>query len=234
MSTQVISIKLRKIIHRGATRIGIFFAYHEPTIVKLKSQGATYSHTLKCWYVDYTPLCYKQLKESFSDIVIEKDQDTAEINHPVAGLESRDLPPIGAPLEGVPNSPVDTQLPNDKGHKADTIPLANLLKPLLYPSMGKYWVFAMNYHYLVSKELLKVKGVYWSHHQRVYYAFRHVWVKDRVEKLIDSPGFFPCDFWVKYQGAVVNELTFKTHTDRMWMQVYVPNDFLLTEKMKRF
>jgi len=46
-------ITLKKIEHRGAGRIGIFFPYSAVVNQKLKSIGAAYSSTLHCWYIDY-------------------------------------------------------------------------------------------------------------------------------------------------------------------------------------
>ena len=85
------AITLRKIFHRDAYRIGIFFRYDFETQQKLKLLGAVYSATHKCWYVDYSPEKYKLLKTHFDDIIIENPIETSHAGQPVAGPESRDL-----------------------------------------------------------------------------------------------------------------------------------------------
>lgn len=234
------TLTLRKIFHRGETRIGIYFKYDSETINQLKRIGAKYSQTQRCWYIDYTPTSYKLLKASFSDIRIDKGGDDKEEAKSVAGLESRDIPHIEA-HQGDENLsacasqlPVVKQLTIDKGHIAVNQPLANQLNPKLYPSMGKYWVFGINYHYQISRELLKVKGVYWNKHHKVFYAFRNEWVKNKVEQLLCSPGFLPVDYWVPTPENIQTQLLISPHEDKTWMQVKVPRDFLLMEKIKRF
>jgi site-specific recombinase XerD len=234
------ALTLRKIFHRGETRIGIYFKYDRDIINQLKSIGSKYSQTQKCWYIDYTPTSYKLLKASFNDIHIDKGNDNQEAAKSVAGLESRDNPPIEAhkgdenQTERASQLPVVNPLTSDKGHKAVNQPLAKQLNPKLYPSMGKYWVFAINYHYQISRELLKIKGVYWNKHHKVFYAFRNEWVKNRVEQLMKCPGFLPVDYWLSTHENPQTQLLITPHDDKNWMQVKVPRNFMLMEQIKRF
>jgi len=59
-------ITLKKIEHRGAGRIGIFFPYSAVVNQKLKSIDAAYSSTLHCWYIDYN--VEKVLREHKAEI----------------------------------------------------------------------------------------------------------------------------------------------------------------------
>lgn len=55
------SITLRKIWHREAFRIGIFFEKDTEIIAVLKNSKARFSSTHKCWYMDYTSANYHLL-----------------------------------------------------------------------------------------------------------------------------------------------------------------------------
>ena len=232
-------LTLRKIQHRGAWRIGISFPYSIEVNQEMKSLGAVYSSTLRCWYLDYNSTNYQLLKSKFTDISIENPKPVVATAGLVAGSESRDLPPIVA----VENSVLPaTKLPekaNDKplkGHKAEIDSLAKKLHLQLFETIGKYWIFGMNYHYALSKELLGVKGIYWSKNQKVYMVLRNRVVKEKAEKILMVSGFFPSDYIEKEQpvkGDTV--LIVKPHLeDNRWMQVFVPPVFMLREKIKRF
>jgi site-specific recombinase XerD len=144
------AIRIRKIFHRDAYRIGIFFRYDFETQQKLKLLGAVYSATYKCWYVDYSPEKYKLLRTHFDDIIIENPIETSNAGQPVAGPESRDLPPIGSdkpfslkeegPAPQLPAAPNTGAKPE---HKAENVPLAQKLRLTLHENIGKYWVLTM-------------------------------------------------------------------------------------------
>lgn len=154
-------LTLKKIQHKGADRIGICFPYSFEVNNKMKSLGAFYSSTLRCWYLDYNTANYNLLQKNFENLVIENPKPKVAKTAPVAGPESRDLPPIAA-LDNVTEKTDDrtTKLPEkpvEKGtkeHKAE-VPLARKLRLQLHENMGKYWVFSLNYHFAVSKELKK-------------------------------------------------------------------------------
>ena len=59
------SITLRKIWHREAFRIGIFFEKDTEIIAVLKNSKARFSSTHKCWYMDYTSANYHLLLAHF-------------------------------------------------------------------------------------------------------------------------------------------------------------------------
>ena len=235
-------LTLKKIQHIGADRIGIFFPYSAGVNQKLKSIGAVYSSTLRCWYTDYSTSNYHLLQKNFDQIIIENPKPEYVKTAPVAGPESRDLPPIvtSASVDEKPGNEV-TKFPEKavekvlQEHKAE-LPLAQKLRLQIHENMGKYWVFSLNYHFAVSKELLTVKGIYWNKAQKVYMAIRNPMVKKKAEEILQVSGFFPTDFFEKEkpvnEGAI---LIVKPHADdNRWMQVFVPPVFMLREKIKRF
>ena len=235
-------LTLKKIQHRGADRIGIFFPYSQEVNQKLKSIGSVYSSTLRCWYLDYNNTNYHLLQKNFDNLVIENPKPEYAKTVKVAGLESRDLPPIVTaenftekPESEVTKFPEKPVKKATKEHKAE-IPLAQKLRLQLHENTGKYWVFSLNYHFAVSKELLAVKGIYWNKAQKVYMAMRNPKVKEKAEEILQVPGFFPSDFIEKEkpvsEGAVI---IVKPHADdNRWMQVFMPPLYLLREKIKRF
>jgi hypothetical protein len=84
---------VRKIYHRNAFRIGIFFDYNSEKIQLLKKIGASYSTTNKCWYVNYDAPSLNLLKANFDAIVFEKDNQLIALTTLVTGNKSRDLSP---------------------------------------------------------------------------------------------------------------------------------------------
>ena len=184
-------------------RIGIFFPYDDKTKNRVKSLGAIYSITFRCWYVDYHADMYRLIKKNFSQIIIDRTPIANDETHQVAGFEGRDLPPTGVAL---PQSNSEVCNPKrsdasiveaDKGHKAEEEPLAKKLRLTLYDNLGKYWVFGLTYHQRVNRELLKVKGIYWNKSHKVYMAWRNKKVKEKAEAILEFPGFFPSDFYEK-------------------------------------
>ncbi len=236
------AITLKKIYHRNAFRIGIFFRYNIHIQQKLKQLGAVYSATHKCWYVDYSTEKYRLLKTNFDEIIIENPIDTGNKDNPVAGPESRDLPPIGAdkhtsqPEErSAPKLPDASVKGTEPEHKAETVPLARKLRLTLHENIGKYWVISMHYHHKVSKDLLKIKGVYWNKHHKAYLVYRHKKVKELVEAVLEAPDFLPSDFVTREQRVEGGVLKIDVHPeDIRWMRVYVPRVAMLMEKIRRF
>ena len=48
------TIRIEKIFHRGAYRIGVFFEKDFEIIAVVKQLGAVYSGSKRCWYLDYS------------------------------------------------------------------------------------------------------------------------------------------------------------------------------------
>ena len=182
-------LTLKKIQHKGAERIGICFPYSFEVNQKVKSLGVVYSSSLRCWYLDYNTANYHLLQKNFDNLIIENPKPEYAKTAPVAGPESRDLPPIvtSASVNEKPDKEV-TKFPEKaienvlKEHKAE-IPLAHKLRLQLHETIGKYWVFSLNYHFAVSKELLTVKGIYWNKAQKVYMAMRNPMVKEKADSI---------------------------------------------------
>jgi integrase/recombinase XerD len=86
-------IILRKINHRGAERIGIFFAYNVSVHKKVKELGAQWSNTKKCWYLDYSKDNYQSILAKFSEeeILIETNK---ALNPEPCDKKSSDIAPI--------------------------------------------------------------------------------------------------------------------------------------------
>lgn len=220
------TLTLRRIIRNGEIYIGIFCPYDREVIDDLKNIGARYSKTNKCWYIEYKKESYRALKEKFNDIVIEKPGE----EQMVADNINRDIPPKGKETNhNLPQSPSPTL-----GHKDSDRTLVKKLNAKVHQSLGKYWIISMYYHQTISKALLKIKGVYWNSNQKVYFAFRHPNVKAQIERLLETADFLPSDFWKESETIHVHTLTVSPHEDLKWMRVYIPKDFHLIDKIKRF
>lgn len=224
------SIIISKLWHRNAFVIGIYFKYDAATITILKEIGAKFSKTHRCWYIEYNSKSYQQLKERFSNIRIENPVHSEQYeSQQMAGNNSRDLPSIanGALQLG-------TTLGNPE-HQSATSLLETKLRLQLENSIGKYWVFKMNYVESVSKRLLAVKGVHWNSSYKCYMATRVPKVKEQVELILQQPNFLGNDFLSNdpsYRGAKISILPHKE--DPSWMQVHVPKVVAIHEKIKRF
>jgi len=213
---------IRKIEHKGAVRIGIFFERNNAIQQQLKGIGATYSKTFQCWYIDYNKAAYQQLKILFPDL---------QIQQPVAGeTSSRDLPPI-AQSELQLGLPPLVNNPEPITNKAS---LAHKLRLELLPPLGKYWVFKIRYVQSVVNQLKLVKGVYWHSTYKVYMANRHPKVKEAVERILEVSNFFPENYLEKEVVFEGKSIVLRPHLENVkWMQVYVPAQLVLLEKIKR-
>lgn len=223
------SIVIKKIWHRDAFRIGIYFDYNTAIKSKLQSLKATYSKTHSCWYLDYSKEAYHLLKKHFTSIVITTSEGLPIETPLVTGIESRDLSPIAlskSQLDRVAGSPE---------HKTEVLPFAQKMRLQLLESVGKYWVFKMHYHQTISRQLLAVKGVYWNANYKAYMAMRHPHVKQEVETILMTPSFFGTDFISKDISYRGHKITIRPHQeDVVWMEVYVPKFVAVHEKLKRF
>lgn len=224
------SISIKKLWHREAFVIGIFFKYNVEVAATLKEIGAKYSATHKCWYINYDIDSYQQLKERFSTIIIENPvhSDNNE-SQQMAGKLSRDLPSIAKS-----EFQLGPALSNPE-HKSELPPLDSKLRLQLENSIGKYWVFKMNYSEVITKKLLAIKGVHWNSSYKCYMATRIPKVKEQVEAILQKPDFFGDDFISKdetFRGAKITILPHKE--DEAWMQIHVPKVVAIHEKIKRF
>ncbi|RAR47331.1 tyrosine-type recombinase/integrase [Flavobacterium lacus] len=216
------TLTIRKIEHRGAVRIGLFFEKNYAIQQQVKTIGACYSNTLKCWYIDYTVEAYKALKTVFPNFIIAQ---------PVAGeISSRDLPPIA---KSELQLGLTTSL-NKPEHSTNETSLAQKLRLELLPNLGKYWVFKIRYVQAVVNQLKLVKGVYWHSTYKVYMAMRNPKVKEALERILEVTAFFPEDYLEKEVVFEGKSIVLRVHQeDSKWMEVYVPAILVIREKVKR-
>jgi site-specific recombinase XerD len=220
------TIRIEKIFHHGAYRIGVFFDKDFEIIAVLKRLGATYSGSRRCWYLDYSKVSYHLLRSHFPDLVVVTESSIPTL---VTGFDNRDLSPIASSstlqLGSVVSNPEHKQ----------SIVSSDKLRLQLLPSIGKYWVFKMHFHHEISKQLLKVKGVYWNGNYKSYMVFRNEVVKKEVEGILGVSGFFGLDYFVKDSFVVKGKIKVLPHAEAVsWMEVYVPKVLLVHEKLKRF
>ena len=158
----------------------------------------------------------------------------------MADFKSRDLPPIGAngnsnKVSQEPKFPAPSAKEEHQGHKADVKKLEQKLNLQLFDNVGNYWVLRMNYHQRISNELLKVKMIYWNKNEKAYMIYRDKRLKEKVEEILQLPGFMPDDFIENNNPEMGGELIIKPHAENSTlMRVYVPRIFMLMEKIKRF
>lgn len=181
--------------------------------------------------MDYNTKSYQQLKERFSNITIENPviSKSVESQKMADTLIRRDLPSIAKS-----EFQLGTTLGNPE-HKMEIIPLEPKLRPQLENSIGKYWVFRMDYSNLITKKLLAIKGVHWNGNYKCFMAMRVPQVKEQVEAILQMPNFFSDDFISKdktFRGSKI--IVFPHNEDVAWMQVYVPKVVVVHEKIKRF
>lgn len=223
------SIIIRKIWHRDAFRIGIFFDYTIEIKTILQSIGALYSTTLSCWYVNYDTASYSLLKQHFDSIQIDTSTDSSVTETQLVTGVGRDLSPITSSALQLGS----TQSSNPV-HKTVQLFQPKLRLQLL-ENIGKYWVFKMHYHSEIAKQLLAVKGVYWNSAYKSYMALRNPKVKKEVEEILGVSPFFGDDYSSKETQHKGQKITIKPHfEDVAWIEIYVPKLVVVHEQLKRF
>ncbi len=223
-------ITVAKKHHRGADRIAIYFDSNEESTNKLKALGAIWSQSLKCWYVDYSIENWKKLNVNFDPIqILHPKPEHLNKKEPVH-TEAHEHAPISPPTSDYPTSAEQ----GNEVHKAKTLDLSNL-QVSVEENLGKYWGLRMRYHSQLSKQLLKIKGVFWDSRFKRYLLFRHPTVKARVEHLLRQPGLIPQNYYVAASEALVAKgvVLLKSHnTDRKMMQVHFNAETHLIDQLK--
>jgi site-specific recombinase XerD len=223
-------ITIKKIWHKEAFRIGVFFEKDYEKVIKLKKIHATFSITHKCWYLNYDKENYQKLLSIFPDLIIEKPTENTAIPCKATGNSSRDILPT-AQLSEIQ---LDSKKSNPE-HTKEEIPLATRVKLEKLENIGKYWVFKMHYYQEINKKLLAVKGVYWNKNYKSYLVFRHPKTKEIVEEILQTSPFFGEDYYHLEQSYKGEKTIVKPHQeDKTWMEIYVPKYAVVHEKMKRF
>ena len=224
-------IVIAKIWHQEAFRIGIYFKYDAQKIALVKALGGIFTKTHQCWYIDYSTESYTQLRKSFKDISINHDNGSVStVLQKVTDCQDRDHLPIAKS-----DIQLGTNSLGNPEHSKEEISLRTKLRLTLLEPIGKYWVFKMNYHQAISKQLLATKGVYWNAGYKCYLAMRHPDVKAKVEHILETDSFFGTDFLSKDKSVRGAQIEIKIHPeDVAWMEVHVPKMVVVHEKIKRF
>lgn len=222
-------ITIFKLWLNGIFYIGIRYPRDVEKNAIVKQMHAKYSKTHSCWYVDYTSDAYTLLKQHFKEIIIDSTPPFIESLPAVTGIQGRDLSPIANSTHQLSAEPA-----LDTDHKTMNTSFAHSAKLQLLKNVGKYWVFKMNYHAKISKQLLAIKGVYWNSNYKVYMVFRHPDVKRKVEAVLQTNSFFGSDYYQAETNLKGEELTVRPHAeDNNWMEVFVPKKVVAHEAIKR-
>jgi len=219
-------IKIRKIFHREAYCIGIFFGFDEALKTKAKSIGARWSQTNKCWYVLYTKENYKLIKRIFDEIEIVKDENNERQPEPAS---------IGQETVHIAETIGEIQPPIQAEHKG--LAPEPVRKIVFSGSIGKYWILKVPYQKELTPKLLDIKGVFWNKQQKAFFVLRHVNVKTKVEALLGVGELFPAEYF-NLETVVSNPNTFielkEYPANKKWMILNCPPVPYLIEQVKRW
>ncbi|MEX2380666.1 MAG: tyrosine-type recombinase/integrase [Vicingaceae bacterium] len=223
------SIVVRKIWHRGADRLALFFDYNIALRNELRKVNAKFSRTHRCWYCDYHSANYAALKELPDQYELKTKSDlNTKLSLKGADFKSnRDQLPIAK------HSALQRKT-SDSAHKSSTQAVDPRLKYSVQDDVGKYWVLKLNYVESIVNALKKIKGVHWNGNHKVYMLFRHPSVKKQVEAIIGAP-ILPDNFYHKDKQPTKNlEIQLLPHdADKRFMQAVVPESTRLIEVVKR-
>ena len=132
-------VVIAKIKHKDTYKIGLYFKHSAQKIAVVKSIGGTFSKTLGCWYIDYSPEAYSQLKNSFAHITVNHPDGTiSTVSQQVTDSPNRDHLPIAKS-----DIQLGTSFSSNPEHTKEEISLAKKLRLTLIEPVGKYWVFKM-------------------------------------------------------------------------------------------
>ena len=232
MSERPVNIIIEKLFHRGAERIGILFNFDQETINKVKSLGAHWSQSRKCWYVDYSVENFKIIRSAFPDALISGIEE--EVHNPVQapGLQNNhDNAPIAIPEK-------DSALPPlyEAEHNPPKADDKTGCGAKFQSITGKYWVVKVPYSEQISQALKMIKGVYWNGNYKAYMVFRQVTVKTRFEAVVGMPGLLPAEYWTSPVPDVdAGMVMVSVHeADKRMMQVKLPPISAVIQIVKRF
>jgi len=224
-------VTLKKIQHREAPRIGIYFGYDDRLKQSARRIGARWSQSQRCWYVDYNKENYQKIKHTFPDLEIVKDTDQ-KVPQPMPGLKkSHDT----APIVATQNDNALLQAKNEEHNPPQADEPAGASARFLHIT-GKYWIVKIPYNALIIKALKETKGVYWNKSYKAWMVFRHVATKTKVEAILGQPGLLPADYFTNetpsgQQGEIVVE---PYATERKMMMVKLPRISAIIQQLKRF
>lgn len=219
------SIHLEKISYRDTFFIGIRFSYNAKLVEALQQFGAQYNSAIHCWYIPYDKTWYRNFRANFLayKIIIDYPEITA------TSTQQNDHSPI------VTSNSNTLQLVQHSDEKPEhkSINWTEKLRFKCLNSIGKYWVFQLSYHHIITPKLMKVKGVYWNKNQKAFFAIRLPEVQKAIEQLVESEYLFPSDYYNKNKSDTVT-IRIKQHpNDTKLMQIYIYGGFLVKEQIKR-
>ena len=219
-------VQIRKIYHRGAYRIGLFFGFDAELKNKAKLLGATWSNTHKCWFVLYNKENYKQILLTFEEVEIISGENNKLHSEPA--LNGQEIVHIADELSEI--------LPESRAeHKGEIPEIAS--KIVFQGSSGKYWILRVPYSKELTSKLMAIKGVYWNKSQKAFFILRHVNVKLKVESLLGIGELFPPEYF-NLETVISNPLTtikLSVYSpDKKWMVLNCPPVATLLEQVKRW
>lgn len=180
-------IVLEEAFHRGHVIVALRFNYNHALIQLVRSHGATWSATKKCWYIvdleRWLPGLIRALQEGHTYSI--------EYNFGKLLKEKIALSQESRLQQSGENTPIDSQerIPEENGMHMTT--QNQTFKIDFKGIQGKYWIFAMTYHKTKFEQLLKTKGVDWNRRHKVFFARIHPQVKASIEAILETPNFLP-------------------------------------------
>ncbi|MHB9019795.1 MAG: tyrosine-type recombinase/integrase [Minisyncoccota bacterium] len=220
-------VKIKKIHHRGAYRIGLFFDFDEELKNKVRNMGATWSQTHKCWYVLYNKENYNQILCIFGEVEVVKDENIERHTEP-AQIRQETVH-IAEPI-----SEIHPDLRRDEHKDADPEFVSQIV---FRGNTGKYWILKVPYRERITPKLMDIKGVYWNKSQKAFFVLRHVNVKLKVEALLGIGEIFPPEYF-NLDTVISNVNTFiglqVFEPDKRWMMVRCPKVPYLIDQVKRW
>jgi len=224
-------ISSKRLNHRGENRIFVYYPYSEEFSVRIKQiRGAKWSQTQKAWHIADNRENIKILKTKFSDFTQQSIPRITEL----ATTSTTKVLSLQENKQEL--AIIQKESPQVQVQKSEEV-YQNLIRNFrisLLPNVGKYWVMKMTYSEDIAKKLLKIKGVFWNKAYKVYFVYRHPDTKQKVETLINRKDFFGEDFVSKESDDIEGVIILKKHDEDLnWMEIYVPNNYVLKEKIKR-
>ncbi|MBC7938099.1 MAG: tyrosine-type recombinase/integrase [Rhizobacter sp.] len=227
-------IRIKKIFHRSAFRIALYFPADTAMNKRARKAGALWSKTYQCWYVDYSKEKYNELQHVFSEIeVIKDDSDPSQ----TLSRPAYDPAPARAAATTVSHGD-GAQLQAIRSNEPVIIPVTGKWegKLTLHNDVGKYWVISIPNTEKISAALLAIKGVYWSKKDNAYLIFRHITVKLKVEALLGINNVLPANYYRSIENDKFNtgDMIAKINaTDKKTIQLIVPPIAQLIQQIKR-
>lgn len=189
-------VELKKIFHRDAFQIGIYFGFNDEYQNRCKSIGAKWSRTCRCWYVPYSKESYIALKNIFPNLRIAND------NIPIKTSPEPDLKQ-NHDIAHIVSLETQTSFRDSSEHKIEKSE-NNSIAPVYEFDAGKYWVLKVPYSETILSGLKQIKGVYWNNNYKAFMIYRHVAVKTKVEALLNRSGLLPSNFYSDHESHVVH------------------------------